>query len=116
MNHYELICIYKPDLAKVAIDKLTNSIINNINDLNGKVIAQEIWGLRDLADNIKSHKKGYYFFVQIDIENKKLDNIKKSFNLDENIIRHQLIKVNEHEKLPTPIMEKNNEKTEKNLK
>ena len=34
MNHYELICIYKPDLAKVAIDKLTNSIITNLTKEN----------------------------------------------------------------------------------
>ena len=52
-------------------------------------------------------------FVQIDLEKESIDKMKRSFNLDENIIRHQLIKLNEHEKLPTSIMEKNNEKTEK---
>ena len=39
--------------------------------------------------------------------------MKRTFNLDENIIRHQFIKVSEHEKLPTSIMEKKDEKTEK---
>ena len=113
MNHYELVCIYKPDLSKNLIDNITESITKNITDLKGKMVAQEIWGLRDLAYNIKTYKKGYYMFAQIDLEKENIDKMKRSFNLDENIIRHQFIKVNEHEKLPTSIMEKNNEKTEK---
>ena len=112
MKHYEIICIFKPDLAKKAFEDLTEKIKNIITENGGKVIGQEIWDLRDFAYTIEKYKKGYYIFLQVDIESSKLNVIKNFFNLNENILRNLMIKVEEHEKLPTIIL-KNKEDNEK---
>lgn len=112
MKHYELISIFKPDLSKSAFEDLTNKIKKIIKDLGGNIAGEEIWALKDFAYTIKKYKKGYYIFLQIDMKTNKLSSINNSLNLDENILRYLLVKVDNHEKLPTIIL-KNRENNEK---
>ena len=108
MNHFELVCILKPDLSKQSQDQVDENMKKSISESGGKIIDQETWGLKDLAYPIKKTNKGYYIFLQFDIDSKKLVNINKSLNLNENIIRHLAIKVEKHEKLPTAMTQQKN--------
>ena len=108
MNHFELVCILKPDLSKQSQDQVEENMKKSIGEFGGKIVDQEIWGLKDLAYPIKKTNKGYYIFLQFDIDSKKLVNINNSLNLNENIIRHLSIKVEKHEKLPTIMAQQKN--------
>ena len=57
---------------------------------------------------INKTNKGYYIYLQFDIDSKKLENINKSLNLNESIIRHLAVKVEKHEKLPTIMTQQKN--------
>ena len=85
MNHFELVYILKPDLSKQSQDQVDENMKKSISESGGKIIDQETWGLKDLAYPIKKTNKGYYIFLQFDIDSKKLVNINKSLNLNENI-------------------------------
>ena len=108
MNHFELVCILKPDLGKQSQDQVEENMKKYINESGGKIVDQEIWGLKNLAYPIKKSNKGYYIFIQFDIDAKELLNINKSLNLNENIIRHLSVKVENHEKQPTMMAQQKN--------
>ena len=113
MAHYELTCIFKPNLEEDSLKKLTKKVQECVENEEGKVVGKEIWGLIDLAYTINSFQKGYYIYLQIDISGNNVNKLKKSLNLlDENILRHLEINVDKHEKLPTVILQnrENNEK------
>ena len=106
MNHFELVCILKPDLSKQSQSQVDENMKKTISESGGNIVDQEIWGLKDLAYPIKKSNKGFYIFLQIDIDAKKLRDINKSLNLNENIIRHLAVKVKKHEKLPSIMVQK----------
>ena len=56
MNHFELVCILKPDLSKQLQDQVEENMKKYINESGGKIIDQEIWGLKNLAFPIKKSK------------------------------------------------------------
>ena len=110
MNNYELICIFKADLTNQSITQLSENISKNINNVGGKIVAEESWGIRNLSYSIKNQKKGYYYFLQISIIGNELSKFRNFLNLEEKIIRHLFVKVPQHEKLPTVMMKEINSK------
>tara|TARA_B100001250_G_C19460452_1_gene639988 strand:- start:317 stop:658 length:342 start_codon:yes stop_codon:yes gene_type:complete len=113
MKHYEITSILKPDLTENAIKELINNIEKNIKDIGGNIVDKENWGHRDLAYPIKNNKKGYYLFLQVDVNGDNLDTFRNFSNLNENIIRYLIINVEEHEKLPTAMAKIDKENEEK---
>ena len=78
MNHFELVYILKADLTKQTQEKIDNTMEKSIKDFGGKIIDREIWGLKDLSYPIKNSKKGFYIFLQVDIDSIKLKNINQA--------------------------------------
>tara|TARA_B110000014_G_C19877015_1_gene453949 strand:+ start:37 stop:363 length:327 start_codon:yes stop_codon:yes gene_type:complete len=105
MNNIELVCILKPDLSKQHHNDINDRMEKSISKDGGKIIDQEIWGLKDLAYPIKKSKKGFYMFFQLNINSKNLEHLNQMLNLEESVIRHLAIKVDEHEKLPSTMAE-----------
>ena len=107
MNKFEAVLLYIPDLSSTNITKEEKNFSSNIEDLEGKIINQEDWGLRDLSYNIKNYKKAFYKYFQIEINGSNIQNLKKNLTQNEKILRHLFVKVDEHQKLPTKMI--NNE-------
>ena len=105
MNNIELVYILKPDVSKQYHNEIDNKMEKSISENGGKIIDKEIWGLKDLAYTINKSKKGFYMFFQLNIDSRNLDNLNKLLNLEENVMRHLTIKVDEHEKLPSIMVE-----------
>ena len=107
MKKFEAVVLLSPDLSNPNIDKEESFFIKNIENSDGKIIAQENWGLKDLSFNIKNYKKAFYRFYQIEIEGSKIQDIKKIITQNEKILRHLFINVRDHQELPTKML--NNE-------
>ena len=101
MNKFEAVILFQPDLTVSILKKQEDSFKNQLSQINGTIIDQEDWGLRDLSYNIKKNKKAFYKFYQIEIEGSKIQEINKTLTQNEKIIRHLFLKVDNHEKLPT---------------
>ena len=101
MNKFESVILYSPVLTTSDQKKQENSFKKQLSKVNGTIIAQEIWGLRDLSYKIKNNKKAFYIFYQIEMEGSKIQEIKKTLILNEKIIRSLFVKVKNHEELPT---------------
>ena len=103
MNKYEAVLLLSPELSSSVISKEVEKFKKQISSVEGSLINEESWGLRDLSFKINNFKKSFYNYFQIEIEGSKLSEIKKNLTQNENVIRHLFVKVTEHQTLPTKI-------------
>ena len=104
MNKFEVVLIHSPDLSSKSIKDEIGNFKKYISEKTGKIINEEDWGLRDLSNNINKFKKAFYNFFQIEIDGKSINAIKKDLNQSENLLRYMFIKVNDHQELPTKML------------
>ncbi len=103
MNKFEAVILLSPEISTTIRNNLSKDFANFLKENSGTIINNEDWGLRDLSYKIGNFSKAFYDFFQIEIEGKKIENIKKYLSQNENYIRHIFIKVNEHQELPTKL-------------
>ena len=92
MNFYEHTLIAKQDLSAPDLSSLEKKYSDIIDKTDGKIIKVEKWGLLSFAKKIKSYNKGFYIHYKFEAESKTLDEIKKSSNIDNSLLRHLTVK------------------------
>ena len=93
MALFEHVIILKQSLSS---NDLSNELKNHsdmVSELNGNVVYQESWGMRNLAYPIKNNKKAFYEFMNIEMPQENIDLMNSKLNLNENVIRYLSIKV-----------------------
>ena len=97
MNCYEHTFITRQDLpenqAKKLVDKYKDIIKKNL----GQVLKTEEWGLRNLSHIIKNNKKGFYFHMKFEGIRKTIEELEKTENIDEMLIRFLTVRVKKHD-------------------
>ena len=104
MENFETTLLIAPDITKNTLNQIENKFENLIQEKKGSIIGKEDWGLRDLSYQIKGSKKAFYSFFQINIEGKKIQELKKNLSQNEKILRYLFIKVSEQQDLPTKLV------------
>ncbi len=101
MALFEHVIILKQSLSS---NELSNELKNHtdmVSELNGNVVYQESWGMRNLAYPIKNNKKAFYEFMNIEIPQENIDLMNSKLNLNENVIRYLSVKVKSFNETPT---------------
>lgn len=93
MAFYESTIIVRPDITATDLEALNDNLTGIITSSNGKVVKSEMWGLRDLAYKIKKNKKGSYIHYGIEANVDTVNEYKRKISLNEDIMRHLIIKV-----------------------
>lgn len=93
MRKYEIMFIVNPTLEEANIKKVASDMKKIITDAKGKVIEEKEMGQRDLAYEIKKHKKGYYFFYVVEADPSTIKEFNRLANVNENVIRHLVVNV-----------------------
>ena len=73
MALFEHVIILKQSLSS---NELSNELKNHtdmVSELNGNVVYQESWGMRNLAYPIKNNKKAFYEFMNIEIPQENIE-------------------------------------------
>ena len=78
---YILKCNNPKDLEKVLVDK------------NAKILSSKEMGQKELAYEIKKHKSGYYFLINVEANNKTIDEFNRLATISEDIIRHLIVRL-----------------------
>ena len=91
MQEFEVMYIVSP------IDKtIQEETIKKINDVitknNGQVSSTDIWGLKRLAYKIKDLDDGYYVLTKFSGTSETIKELDLILKLDENILRHVIVK------------------------
>lgn len=87
MRSYEGMFIFRPDLSQENFDKVLSHVQDIIGKNKGSVAEIKEWGKQRLAYPIKKYKEGIYYLINFHIIPDALDKIKKSFGLNESILR-----------------------------
>ncbi len=105
MPLYEAVFIVRQDLSPVAADKAAKKYVKVLEEHKGKVAKFENWGLRNLAYRLRKNRKGYYFLFNVEAEAEATAEMGRLMRLDDDILRHLLIRVEKHETSPSPLAE-----------
>jgi small subunit ribosomal protein S6 len=84
--------IIRPTLT----DEGFQGVIKTINELfenhGGRITEVDEWGIRELAYEIDDFKKGYYVKFSVEADNAAVSEYDRICNINEDIIRHILVK------------------------
>ena len=101
MALFEHVIILKQSLSSNELSIELKNHTDMVSELNGNIVYQESWGMRNLAYPIKNNKKAFYEFMNIEMPQENIDLMNSKLNLNENVIRYLSIKVKSFSETPT---------------
>ena len=93
--------------AKTVADE---SLKKRITNLKGEITFEDFWGAKGFAYKIEGEKWGYYAVYQFNIDGATLSELERELNIDKNIVRFLVTKVEKD--MPKPIKYIDMKKTE----
>ncbi len=104
MALYEAVFIARQDLTAENVDSLSDKLSDIITSMKGKIISKEYWGLRNFAYKINKSSKGHYVALNIESENEGIEEFKRIAKLNEDVVRSNIFRTEEHENQPSWLM------------
>lgn len=93
---YELMVIFPSDLKDQDLKQKLDGLRNTITEERGKILHEDIAGLRDLAYRIRRHERGFYAVFHFEHEGRKIPELEKTVRIEMGILRHLLMKTSRH--------------------
>ncbi len=93
MPLYESVIICRQDITKNQLDIIISEFKKIIENEKGKILAEEYWGLKNLAYEINKNKKAHYTLLIIETLPEKIAEYERKLRLHEDIIRFMTIKI-----------------------
>jgi small subunit ribosomal protein S6 len=91
MNSYELAILYDPDL-EIDLDKAADKVKAIVTKNGGTVTAEDNWGKRKLAYNIKGHDMAVYVFYAVDMAPSAVAQVETTLTITDEVIRFLITK------------------------
>ncbi|HSQ11300.1 MAG TPA: 30S ribosomal protein S6 [Burkholderiaceae bacterium] len=103
MRHYEICFIVHPDQSE-QVPAMIDRYKAMITAGNGALHRIEDWGRRQLAYPIEKLVKAHYVLMNIECDNKTLDELEHAFRYNDAVLRHLTIKMKKAETSASPMM------------
>lgn len=103
MRHYEIVFIVHPDQSEqvpAMIDRYKSILTTH----GGKVHRIEDWGRRQMAYMIDKLAKAHYVCVNIECDQKTLEELEHAFKFNDAVLRHLIVKMKKAETEPSIMM------------
>ena len=98
MRAYELMVIIDGDVEDAKAQAWVKTITDGITKAGGTIHGKpDWWGKRQYAYPINRKETGYYLVVQAMAEGGALDELERSLRIADDIVRHKLLRLPEHE-------------------
>lgn len=104
MPYYECVFIARQDISAPQVDTLADHFTKVIEEGGGSVPKREYWGLRSLSYRIRKNRKGHYVLLNVDAPAAAIEEVGRQMGINEDIIRHLTIRVEELNPGPSQIM------------
>jgi len=95
MNTYELTLILEGKASSAKKKSLVEKIEKLVKLNKGKILKKDDWGKKDFAYPIKKNDTGVYLFFEIELEPETANKISEKINIDDEILRHLIIRKDE---------------------
>ncbi|SRR5579875_184262 len=102
MRHYEIVFLVHPDQSEqvpAMIDRYKSMIAAG----NGRVHRLEDWGRRQLAYPIAKVHKAHYVLMNIECDEKTLNELTGAFRFSDAVLRHLVVKMDAAVTEPSPM-------------
>ena len=90
MRHYEIVFLVHPDQSE-QVPAMVERYQGIVTESGGTVHRTEDWGRRQLAHPIQKVHKAHYVMLNVECEQKPLDEIKGAFRFNDAVLRHLVI-------------------------
>ena len=94
MNKYEIMFILKSN-EEEAIKTQVSELKAIITDMKGKIENEKEMGNRKLAYPIKKELNGYYYVINVNANNDAIAEFDRKAKINENVLRHMIIRLDE---------------------
>ena len=93
MTGLELVFITDPALSDKELESLQKNIKMSLSKSEGKLVHEYAWGRRRLAYEIEGNDFGVYHTWYFTGSGKTVDELQRQFGYSDNVLRHQIVKV-----------------------
>lgn len=101
-RYYEIVTVFAPTVAEDKLQNYISKIKSIINSCDGVIDKEENWGNRKLAYEIKKFTNGIYYFIACYIgKTSFVEELKKFFLTNEDIIRYGIKKIEKKKETTT---------------
>lgn len=103
MRHYEIVFIVHPDQSE-QVPAMIDRYKSILNIHGGKVHRIEDWGRRQMAYMIDKLAKAHYVCMNIECDQKTLEELEHAFKFNDAVLRHLIVKMKKAETEPSIMM------------
>ena len=110
MRHYEIVFLVHPDQSEqvpAMIERYQTLLKTN----SGNIHRLEDWGRRQLAYPIQKIHKAHYVLMNIECDQKTLEELETSFKFNDAVLRHLTFATKNAVTAPSPMMKEEKSKT-----
>lgn len=106
MPLYETVFLVRQDVSGQAVDELVDQYKAVIEENGGSVGRTENWGLKTLAYRIEKNRKAHFALMDINAPAPAVHEMERQMRLNEDVLRHLTVRVDEHEDGPSVMKQK----------
>ena len=103
MRHYEIVFLVHPDQSE-QVAGMVERYTSAIEAGKGSVHRLEDWGRRQLAYPIQKIHKAHYVLMNIECDQKTLEELETSFKFNDAVLRHLTFATKDAVTTPSPMM------------
>jgi small subunit ribosomal protein S6 len=103
MRHYEVVFLIHPDQSE-QVPAMVERYQGMVTASGGKIHRYEDWGRRQLSHIINKVHKAHYVLLNIECEQKVLDELLNAFKFNDAVLRHLVIRRDEAITEVTPLV------------
>lgn len=106
MALYEHIFLARQDVSAQQVDQMIEQFKGLLEENGGSVAKTENWGLKSLSYRIRKNRKAHYALMNIDAPSAAVQEMERQMRINEDILRFQTVRVEEHEEGPSVMLQK----------
>jgi small subunit ribosomal protein S6 len=103
MRHYEIVLLIHPDQSE-QVPAMLERYKGTVTAGGGKVHRVEDWGRRQLTYMIQKLAKAHYLCINIECDNKVLNELETGFRFNDAVLRHLTVAKSQAETTPSVMM------------
>jgi small subunit ribosomal protein S6 len=106
MPLYEHVFLARQDASTQQVEELTAQMTGIVEQLGGKVVKMENWGVRSLTYRMNKNRKAHFVLLNINAPSAAVAEVERQERISEDVIRYLTVRVEEHEEGPSAMMRK----------
>ena len=104
---YEIMIIVDGDEEDAKVDEIVQIVDTWIQGQNGQIATTDKWGKRKFAYEINHKTEGHYVVLEMITGQLDMEPLERQLRLIDEVVRHKLIRLPEHEAIRRGLIEKN---------